>query len=293
MQAVLQHPGGVAKGIASESAQEEIALSKDEIEGVIRRSTTLSAFEGLSIYSRAYRARLLECLRVQYPVSAHALGAELFDQFALAYLERYPSRNYTLDRLGENFPRYLGETRPEDHGSTNLPPDWPDFVIDLATLERTLFEVFDAPGNEGQKPPFDASKLAVLPSDRLLSMRVSPAGSLRLLALRYPVNRYFQSVRRREEPDPVTPGEYFVAVSRKDYEVKFHELVRPAYELLTALAAGATIRDAIQQGWSGENRDRALSDVVQLVGNWMDSRFFDAIHLKGGDTVNGGRLSSQ
>src|SRR5258707_9350668 len=149
MQATIMNPVGVAEGIASPEARSHINVGPDEAEAVVTRSRALSALERLAIYSYAYYARLLECLREEFPVLKHALGEEVFDAFAVGYLEKYPSRSYTLFQLGVNFPRFLAETRPDREADEGVAAEWPDFLIDLATLERTFSEVFDGPGVEG------------------------------------------------------------------------------------------------------------------------------------------------
>ena len=40
----------------------------------------------------------------EFPVLKHALGEEVFDAFAVGYLQQYPSRSYTLFQLAANFP---------------------------------------------------------------------------------------------------------------------------------------------------------------------------------------------
>src|SRR5260370_14423752 len=179
MQAVIMHPVGVAEGIASADARAHIDVGPEEAETVVTRSRALTALDRLAIYSYAYYARLLECLREEYLVLKHALGEEVFDAFAVGYLQQYPSRSYTLFQLGANFPRYLAETRPpaplplgergrgDGSGDDGLPGDWPDFLIDLATLELTFNEGFDGPGAEGGSL-LDADLLRVISPERLL-----------------------------------------------------------------------------------------------------------------------------
>ncbi len=112
MQAVVTHPRGVAAGIESDQAREQIALVSDQAERVITRSKALSPLERLNIYNQAYFARLLECLRHEYSVLAAALGEELFDAFAVGFLESHPSTSYTLELLGmADFPEHLAATR--------------------------------------------------------------------------------------------------------------------------------------------------------------------------------------
>lgn len=53
-------------------------------------SAALSAEQGLAIYHNAYRARLLEALRGDYPAVHGWLGDEEFDALALAYLDAHP-----------------------------------------------------------------------------------------------------------------------------------------------------------------------------------------------------------
>ncbi len=199
MQAVLMHPVGIAEGIASAEARQHIDVEPGEAENVVTRSRALTALERLGIYSYAYYARLLECLREEYPVLMHALTPEVFDAFAVGYLQAYPSRSYTLLQLGTKFPRYLAETRPEEGGNDGLPADWPDFLIDLATLELTFNEVFDGPGVEGERL-LDAEQLRAIPAERLPAARLAGVSCLRLLPLRYPVHRYFTAVRRLQDP---------------------------------------------------------------------------------------------
>ena len=149
MQAVIMHPEGVEAGMNSPAARDEIDAAPDEAEQVVTRSRALTAVERLAIYGSAYYGRLLECLREEFPATAHALGEETFDAFAAAYLQNYPSRSYTLTQLGKNFPSFLVETRPErEPGEPEV--SWPEFLADLARFEWTFSEVFDGPGVEGK-----------------------------------------------------------------------------------------------------------------------------------------------
>ncbi len=105
MQSVIMHPVGIAEGIESDEARGQIDIGTSDVESVVTRSRQLTAIERLQIYGNAYFARLLECLREEFPVLKHALTEEVFDAFAVGYLQQYPSRSYTLFELGSNFPR--------------------------------------------------------------------------------------------------------------------------------------------------------------------------------------------
>jgi hypothetical protein len=262
LQAVITHPGGVAEGTAG--ARQHLDVGPDQVERVVTRSRALTGMERLAIYGNAYYARLLECLREEFPVLAHALGEELFDAFAVGYLQKYPSRSYTLTRLAAQFPRYLAETRPAAADGEDPSAGWPDFLVDLATLEWTVSEVFDAPGDEGE-PLLDSAGLRAVPEGRWPEARLVLARSLRLLALRYPVQEYFAAVRRQQAPLPPAPGDTFLAVTRRDYVVRHHALTRTEYEVLRVLADGRPLAEAL--GLAARTAD---ADLDALAGNLRD-----------------------
>jgi hypothetical protein len=240
MQAVVVHPGGVVSGIESEAARQYLELSREQVESVIARSQALTSLERLEIYSRAYTARLLECLRSQFPMLAKVLGEELFDEFSFGYLQRHPSQSYTLGRLGEHFVRYLEETRPGD-----LTGAWPDFLIDLARLEWEFDQVFDGPGVEGQSL-LSAEQLQSIPFDRWPAARLVPVPCLRLLSLRYPVHEYYRALRRDEGTTPPLRAETRLAITRQDYVVRYFPLTEKQFPMLEALVRGATIGEALE-----------------------------------------------
>jgi hypothetical protein len=275
-QAVVTHPEGVEGGAESEEAQRLIRLRQGELEAVIRRSKSLTAAERMAIYANAYYARLLECMEAWFPVLKSALGEEVFNSFAFEYLQRYPSKSYTLDRLGENFSRFLDETRPDpEEGS------WPDFLIDLATLEWNIHQVFDGPGVEFQ-PLLTAETLRSFPAERFAEARLVPVPCLRLLAFRYPVNAYYTAARRagegEEAPVPDAAPE-LVALSRRDFVVRRYPLDAAQHALLERVLAGATVGEAIAAAAAVSGLDdEALAAALQAWFRlWTAEGFFQSI----------------
>jgi hypothetical protein len=273
MQAVITHPAGASAGIESPAALEQIAVVPSQIERVATRSRALTTVERLDIYNRSYFARLLECLREEYSVLAFALGSDLFDAFAVGYLQTHPSSSYTLNKLGDSFPEYLAASRPEP--TTGSSADWAEFMIDLARLERVVNQVFDGPGTEG-RPLLTGEQLQACPAERWPAAKLVCAPCLRLIELRFPVSDYF-SAARREESAPVPPArESFVAVSRQDYRVRRYELSAPQHALLAALLVGEPVGVAIERAAAiapaGDDQFAAkLSDWFRA---WTAAGFF-------------------
>lgn len=276
MQAVITHPGEIEDGLASDDARSQLDVSPDNLGHVITRSQALSAADRLRVYGNAYYARLLECLREEFAVLAHALGQELFDEFATGYLQAYPSRSYTLNQLGANFPRFLAETCPTGDDNSG----WTAFVIDLATLERTFSEVFDGPGPES-RTPLSADDLLATPSDRWVDARLVLTTEFRLMELRSPVHEYIRSVRRKEDPSPPAAAETLLAIHRRDYIVRRHALTRPQFALLEAIHLGATVGSAIERAAdaAGPNADAVLADLPAWFQKWAADGLFQTIEL--------------
>jgi hypothetical protein len=277
MQTVIMNPHGVHAGVGSDDARREIGVEAHQVETVVTRSHSLTALERLDIYHRAYFARLIECLRDEFPVLLHALGEEAFEAFALGYLQKYPSRSYTLNHLGTRFPQYLAETRPMPDGND---PSWPDFLIDLATLELTFGEVFDGPGVEGQSL-LSTEHLQGLDPETWLASRLVPVPCLRLLTLRFPVNRYYRAVRRKKEPQIPAPRATYLAVTRRQYVVRHYQFPRLQHVLLSALVSGHTIGDAIQTtaAAAGPMLARLPGLLHKWFRNWAAEGFSQGIAL--------------
>jgi len=277
LQAVITEPEGILAGLASEEAQRNIDVSAEQIEKIVTRSSTLTATQRLSIYGHAYFTRLQECLRAEFPVLLHALDEKLFNLFTFEYLKQYPSRSYTLNQLGENFPRYLAETRPDSDAPPDARESWPDFIIDLATLERAFSKVFDGPGVEGRQI-LDANQLLAM--GQLHNARFLPVVCLKLLSFRYPVSQYFRAVRAHEDPALPQPTDTFLAMTRRSYTVLIHELTGRQYDLLNALVAGRSLNQAVNSlaSTSGDDPQTLLTNALIWIEDWANKGFFAGLN---------------
>jgi hypothetical protein len=279
LQAVIMHPDGVEAGIDSADARGEIDVTAERVEDVVDPSKRRTSIERIEVYANAYYARLLECLRDEFPALLHAVGEEVFDGLAFGYLQAYPSTSYTLADLGRHFVQFLEETRPRDEGDES--PSWPDFMIDLARLERTYSEVFDGPGAERLKllgiEEIQAIRPVAWPAARLV-----PVPCLRLLVLRYPVQDYATGVRKKDDPPLPDPEPTWLAVSRINYVVRRWTLTPIQYELLASLIAGATVGEAIEKAAvaaeaSRVSLDNLAADLRDWFREWASAGFFQMI----------------
>lgn len=263
------HPGGSAAGVESASSRKLLNVSAENLESVISPSRALTSLERLDIYARAYGARLLECLRTEFPMFVRAVGEEAFDQLALEYLQRYPSRSYTLNRLGENFPRFLEETRPPAESGG----DWPRLLVELAKLEWTMGEVFDGPGWEGLEAG-DFSMLERLAPEEFGRCRLLTSPSLRLLAFQFPVSAYWEQLKRGGKGALPGAEPTWLALVRVDYIVRRHPLSEPEFLILRGIQSGLCVAEALAEG-----AERFVGDPSELASQ---IREWFAIWRRGG-----------
>lgn len=277
MQYVITHPEGIEAGMAAERARQQLDVAADQIGAVILPSQQLSSLDRLAVYANAYFARLLECLREEFPALQHALGEEVFDGFAFRYLQCYPSQSYTLSELGRNFSRHLEETRPP---RTDDGTDWADFLIDLATLERLYAEVFDGPGIESCGVLRNETLAAISP-EQWPDCQLVPAPCLRLPSLRFPAHEYIEAVRRGESPTIPAPAATHLVVTRREFVIRRFTVGDDEQALLALLVDGKTIGEAVQVAAARSiDPARLGSQLRDWFARWSQERLFAEVRLK-------------
>jgi hypothetical protein len=254
------HPEGVLPG----RAPLERALP---LERLVTAGPQLSAVERLGIYNDGYFARLVECLTDDYPALAYALGEATFTALARDYVERRPSRSFSLNAFGGGFAEFCRE-RPES---------WAAFAADLAGLEWALVEVVHEPASGG----FAVETLASLPPERLQAGRLRPSRALRVLCCEHAVNDFYQAFRDDLAPPLPGPQPTAVAVYRSGLALWRMRLERRAARLLLALLTGSSLADAIAELERHDPEPSALEELARLLpqwlGAWVQAGFFVGI----------------
>lgn len=263
MQTFTVHPGSEEDALAAAAVE---GISADEVTSVILPSSTLTSLERLGVYRGMYLLRLAEALETDYPALAHFLGGEAFNELVAGYIEAFPSRSYTLNRLGDHLPEHI-RTAP---GIARR-----GFLYDLTRLELAVSEVFDAP----ESPVLTTEQIAQVPTEAWADTRLRPIEAFRLLSFQYPVNAYLTSVKEDDHDHPKgRKKDTRVAVFRRKYACWRLELSRPAYGLLQALAAGTPLGDAVAA--ARKRRGRAAVGEEQLFRwfrDWVREGIFQSV----------------
>jgi hypothetical protein len=235
-----------------------------EVNHVIRSSKRLSAIRHLDIYRHSYIARLRACMQSQFRALAYALGNELFELFADQYLDDCPSDSYTLNTLGEKFPAFLQETRPD--ADLDQKETWPDFMIELASFEYVLSVIFDEHANENNAIIQDDTP------DELLKL----APVFHLFHHRFPICRYYLDFNQNKEPELPFPEESFCVVTRWKYKLGLFNIKGAQYYFLANMQQGRSVEEAKDDLVKTYNFDRAEVDTIwpEWRKNFIASGFF-------------------
>jgi hypothetical protein len=227
----------------------------------------LDAAGCLAIYQRSYRLRLRRCLGEQFPATRHALGDDLFYDFADEYLRDCPSDSYTLYDLGRRFSGWLASSRPDAEQTPDGREGWIDFLIDLADYEWTLFRLFDAPGHEGRPwPEADCD-------DRFLALQPC----LALAEYRYPVAWYFHAVRAESAVEPPRPAPSYHVILRRDFQMATFPVSAIHYRFLRGVEAKGNVAAALEDMAEWSKTPLAAvrqSWLDQVKAPWLGAGFF-------------------
>lgn len=230
---VTEHPATADVAIRSRAAAAIVPPRAVRERQVVLGNERMAPTDQLQVYNGAYLARLVEVLQGDYGALQHVLGEHDFRALMAKFLAAHPSRHPNLNQLGAPLPAFVARQR-------SLPQR--AFLAELATLERAVAEAFDAPEFRAVTP----EEMAAVPPEQWGKARLQVNPSVQLFAFRHPVDVFYQSWKE-EKPVPVPArAANWLCVYRKDDRVWRQRLAKPAHAVLSALAAGRPLGEAIE-----------------------------------------------
>ena len=246
------------------------------VEEFIKPNARLTATERLKIYSISYWYRLLDGVYDDAPGLRGLLGEKKFDAFVRAYLAKYPSRSFTMRNLCERLPQFIREAPRLTAPHTAL-------AHAIARFEWAQTVAFDGEA----RPVLTPDDLADTPPAKL---RLALQPYLTLLACDWPVDDYVLAVKKRdalrsEASNAVDHGpraasrkkvrlprrqRTFIVVHRYNLKLFYKRVDAPAFKILTALAAGRTLVQAVATTGRGVKPE----PVREWFATWMELGWF-------------------
>ncbi|MCZ7645804.1 MAG: DNA-binding domain-containing protein [Planctomycetota bacterium] len=271
MQAVIMHPKGVEAGMRDRASRVHLDVPPEELDRIICPSRQLGSNERLSVYANAYFWRLLDILKQDFPTIEHAVGERCFAKLAERFLDKHPSSYYSLTRLGRPFAGFLREELED----CDVPQ--PEFLAEVAEMEWAMEELFDAERADAVK----LDDLLGVEPERWAGARVQLVPAVRLMAFKYPVNDYMNAVRAEQQPPLPGPRETWAAVYRHEYALYRLPLEREGHVILTALAAGRSLGEALEAlaEEPGADLERLAANVGPWFQDWTARGLFARVDL--------------
>jgi len=241
-------------------------LKAPGVETVILPSKTLKPIDRVGIYHGMYLLRMIEALDVDYPAVAWHLGEHRFQHLVADYVTHYPSRSYTLNRLGDEMPEFIA-------AQESLPRR--AFLHDLARLELAMTQAFD----EEESPAMPSDALTSLGDVDVTRLRFQTIAALRLVAFEYDVNAFFTSFRNDEKASP-RRAKTFLIVHRQDYSVYRTPLTKSAHSFLASLRDGLTVGEALDEHVRRFHRTPSQPELFSWFRDWTAAGLFRSITVK-------------
>jgi hypothetical protein len=222
----------------------------------------------LAVYTNAYRLRLREVLANDYPVLSAAVGDDVFDELANAYIEAHPSHGYSLRSFGAKLATFLRK----QPGYRETP-----VLTELAMFEWSLGNSFDA----ADDPVISIEAMAQIPPDHWPGLqllfhtsvhRINFVWNTPELWKAHKAETTMPEIRENSAPVPWI-------IWRQDLKIRFRSLENDEQLIFDAARQGANfadICDMLSKTLPPENvPPRAASILKRWVSDGLISRIKD------------------
>jgi hypothetical protein len=239
---------------------------------LVRVPDSVDAGRRLHVYRNAYRERLHETLRSDYPVLLRLMGGEAFATLAYACIDAHRSASPNIRWYGANLPAVAAGAAP-----------WCDMpgLADMARFEWWLGLAFDA----ADIAAIDAGALADVPAEAWAGLGFLLHPSLHLLWLGHAVPDWWLAVQDRDAagadpPAPVADDGHW-AIWRSAVGVRFRRLDADEADALQAVHAGDGFGALCTLLAEHVGEADAAGRAAGLLRVWLDSGWIVGLHLPG------------
>lgn len=233
---------------------------------------TLSRDLSVGIYANAYRERLHEALRVNFPALHQLLGDHDFAEMAYAFIAAQPPQTVSIRWFGADLPNYLRNTQP----FLNIPA-----ISEIACFEWALRHTIDAANGKR----IGANFLHSLSEEQWISLRCDTHPSLTILHFDWNAPQIWHALDADEEPPhPTTFNSYWFIYRSVDLTTEWRSADAYEAEAIQLWTRGknfAAICEFIEEkiGDAGS----AINVVASFMRTWVEQGLliFSPLPLRG------------
>lgn len=166
---------------------QRVVLGTENVDAIFLQAASLPRELSMGIYANAYRERLHEALRSNYPALHQVLGDADFAEMAYAFIAAHPPQTASIRWFGDALSNYLRTTNP----FCDLP-----ILSELAQFEWALRHTVDA----GDGECIDANYLQSLRAEEWETLRCAVHPSLSILNFEWNAPQVWRALDENEEP---------------------------------------------------------------------------------------------
>lgn len=254
--------------------QEHLLHSQNDIFNYIVNTEKVPTDVRLSIYSHAYRSRLLEALASNYPSMQLYLGSEQFETLGNAYIDRYPSHFRSIRWFGDQLENFLRENKPYN--------DFP-YLSELAKVEWIMTLVFDAANND----VVILENLTSIPPECWVDMHLQAHPSAHLIQLSWNVVPIWQALSQDESPCELLQSDMPISwfFWRSNLINQYCSLTNDEASALDAMLKGNTFGEICEVLCHFVDEKEVAMRAASLLKGWISAGLIAEIKYNLGDDL--------
>lgn len=238
-----------------------------DIGNEIARTAHAGAETRLDIYANAYRLRLNDALKKDFPALHRLLGEHEFAQRCQDYLAAHPSRHFSLRHAGAHLSGHLAQC-----GDARA-----SLLAELAQFEWMLLAAFDA----SDVPAVAPAAVARVPAAAWPALRFSPHPSLMRLDLAWNAPGIRMAVDQGAQvpaPEQAVNTRPWL-VWRQDFQVCFRSLGADESAGLTNMIAGGDFAEICEALAVHLPAEAVPQQAAIYLKRWLTDGLIRAIHV--------------
>jgi hypothetical protein len=244
--------------------QSHIVDGDQTLAAEIESTDAIPAATRLSIYSDAYRLRLIEALQANYPILDRFMGTDEFVRLTQLYLSSNPSRHFSIRWFGHRLAEFM-----RDYAEYRQHP----WLAELAEWEWKVATAFDASDAE----LLTLDDLAGLAPDEWpsLYLTLQPSAQRIGVVTNAPVIAKAAGSEQALPHGALCDERVEWLIWRRDLEVQFRSLDGVEACALDCIRNGATFEAMCEKMAEVVDSDEVPLRAVQYLRAWIDEQLLE------------------